>query len=113
MVSRNNSRYRVEYGGSFAGERISAQGVILDLSLEGCRARSAEAFNKGDFLRVLIDAPRYEKPLHVTLAVVRWSNGQEFGMEFIKMEQDDQQRFRQLISATAAGTALATKQGPQ
>jgi hypothetical protein len=111
MVSRKNCRYRVEYGGSFSGERISAQGVILDLSSEGCRARSADEFNKGDCLRVLIDVPRYEKPLHVTLAVVRWSNGQDFGMEFIQMEPDDQQRLRQLIRQTAAETALRTQHG--
>jgi len=104
-MSRKSSRYRVEYGGSFLGERISAQGVIVDLSSEGCRARSADEFNKGEFLRVLIDVPRYENPLHVTLAVVRWSTGQECGMEFIQMEPEDQQRLRQLIRQTAVATA--------
>ncbi|HKY72562.1 MAG TPA: PilZ domain-containing protein [Nitrospira sp.] len=111
MVSRRNCRYRVEYGGSFLGEQKTVQGVILDLSLEGGRARSSEEFNKGEFLRVLIDAPRYEKPLHVTLAVVRWSKEKEFGMEFIQMEPDDQQRFRQLIRETAAAAALSTQDG--
>ncbi len=101
MTSRKSARCRVEYGGSFLGERISAQGVVLDLSPEGCRARSADEFHKGDCLRVLIDVPRYENPLHVTLAVVRWSNGQEFGMEFIRMEPDSQQRLCQLIRQIA------------
>jgi hypothetical protein len=104
MISRKNVRYRVEYGGSFLGDRISSKGVILDLSSEGCRARSADEFNKADYLRVLIDVPRYEHPLHVTLAVVRWAHGQEFGMEFIQMEPDDQQRLRQLIRQIAAET---------
>ena len=56
-------------------------------------------------MEVLINLPLYEHPLHVPLAVIRWSKGQEFGMEFIQMEPDDQQRLRELIRQTqAAGT---------
>ena len=109
MVTRKNRRYRVEYGGSFLGEQRSAQGVFHDLSLDGGRAHSEKQFTKGEYLRVLIDVPRYDKPLHVTLAVVRWSSGNEFGMEFIQMEPSDQQRFRQLIREMAA--ALSTQEG--
>ncbi|HLZ35894.1 MAG TPA: hypothetical protein VKP13_17965 [Nitrospira sp.] len=48
---------------------------------------------------MLIDVPRFDHPLHVPLAVIRWSSGQEFGMEFIQMEPDDQKRLRELIQA--------------
>jgi hypothetical protein len=108
MITRKSCRYTVEYGGSFAGEEMTAQGVILDLSSEGCRARTALTFTKGEYLRVLIDVPRYEKPLHVPLAVIRWANGNDFGVEFIQMEPGDQHRLRELIRVTAAATALSS-----
>lgn len=106
MDQRKYARYCVEYVGSFSGERISAPGVIVDLSTVGGRARSATQFTKGDFLGVLIDIPRYEHPLHIPLAVVRWSHGQEFGMEFIQMEPDDQQRLRELVEHISSATVL-------
>lgn len=107
MNSRKHTRYRVEYVGVFSGERISAQGVILDLSSAGCRARSEDTFKKDELLGVLIDVPRYKHPLYVTFAVVRWSNGREFGMEFTQMEPEDQQRLHQLIEQTKAATSSA------
>ena len=108
MNSRKHTRYRVEYIGLFSGERTSAQGVILDLSSAGCRARSEDTFNIGELLGVLIDVPRYKHPLYVTFAVVRWSNGREFGMEFTQMEPGDQQRLRQLIEQTKAARSPAS-----
>ncbi|HKU52131.1 MAG TPA: PilZ domain-containing protein [Nitrospira sp.] len=113
MVTRKSCRYPVEYSGSFAGDGIAAHGIILDLSSEGCRARSEMAFAKGNFLRVLIDVPRYEKPLHVLLAVIRWSKGDEFGMEFIQMEPEDQKRLRELIKASAAALSNERAVGTQ
>jgi hypothetical protein len=106
MMSRKHPRYRVEYGASFSGERLRAPGVILDLSSNGCRARSANESSIGEALRVLIDVPRYDTPLHVTRAVVRWARGQEFGMEFIEMGPDDQERLQGLVGEMAGDTAL-------
>ena len=102
MEQRKYARYPVGYAGTFSGERVSAPGILVDLSTAGCRARSATEFNKGEYLEVSINVPRFEHPLHVPLAVIRWSNGQEFGMEFIQMEPDDQQRLRELLQQTAA-----------
>ncbi|HLZ33844.1 MAG TPA: PilZ domain-containing protein [Nitrospira sp.] len=106
MDQRKYPRYHVEYVGSFSGERINSPGVIVDLSTAGGRARSATEFTKGEFLGVLIDIPRYEHPLHVPLAGVRWSHGQEFGMDFIQMEPDDQLRPRELVEHINSATAL-------
>src|SRR5512146_2782989 len=111
MERRKHTRYRVEYAGLFSGEKISAPAVILDLSTAGCRARSATGCNNGEFLAVLINVPRYEHPLHMPGAVVRWWHGQDFGMEFIQMEPDDQQRLRELIRPIEA--ARAQTNGPQ
>jgi len=105
MEQRKHARVRVEYVVSLSGDRIRGQGVVLDLSVAGCRARSPVVVDEGEFLGVLMDVPRYETPLHVDLAVVRWAHGQEFGMEFITMNPDDQQQLRELIRQTEAARA--------
>jgi len=102
MERRKHIRYHVEYAGSFSGEKIRANNVILDLSLSGCRARSKIMVAEGDVLGVLIDVPRFEAPLHVDLAEIRWAQGQEFGMEFIRMAPGHQERLRDLIQKTEA-----------
>lgn len=111
MERRKHTRYRVEYVGSFSGERLSAPGAILDLSTAGCRARSATEFNQGEYLGVLIHVRRYETPFTWPPAVVRWSNNHEFGMECIQMNLDDQQRLRQLITQSSAAKVLRSEHG--
>jgi hypothetical protein len=113
MKSRKHPRYRVEYCGSFSGERRRAPGVILDLSSSGCRARSDSPSSIGECLRVLIDVPRYETPIQVMRAVVRWSKGQEFGIEFTQVKLHDEQRLNQLMRQMAADSALRTLEGSQ
>lgn len=111
MKSRKHARYSVEYCASFSGERLRAAGVILDLSSNGCRARSAVESTIGESIGVLIDVPRYTAPLHVTRAIVRWSRGEEFGMEFLEMDPADQHRLHQLMREMSAATALRMEQG--
>jgi hypothetical protein len=104
MEQRKHARVRVEYVISFSGDRIRGEGVVLDLSVAGCRARSPVAVDEGEFFGVLMDVPRYETPLYVELAVVRWAHGQEFGMEFIRMEPSDQ-KLHELIRQIEAARA--------
>jgi hypothetical protein len=59
---------------------------------------------KDDCLGVLIDIPKYDRPLYVSRAEVRWSDGQNFGMEFIQMEMEDQQRLGETVRAIDAAT---------
>ena len=91
MEQRKHDRVHVEYAASFSGPSLRAQGTILDLSVVGCRGHSSFVPKRDDFLGVLINVPRYQHPLYVAHAVVRWSHEEEFGMEFIHMELVDQQ----------------------
>lgn len=102
MEKRKHDRVHVEYAASFSGPSLRTQGTIMDLSVAGCRARSSLVVKTYDFLGVLIDVPRYQHPLYVPHGVVRWSHGEEFGMEFIQMELIDQQRLCELVRALKA-----------
>jgi hypothetical protein len=100
---RHCDRVTVEYSAAFsAGWLIRTQGVILELSVAGCRARSKFAIKQDDRLKALIDVPRYEDPLHISLAAVRWTNDQEFGLEFLQIEPADRRRLLELLHAIKA-----------
>ncbi len=104
MERRHADRVPVEYSAAFSG-LIFEQGLILELSVAGCRARCTGeicGIMKDDSIKVLIDVPRYKDPLHINLATVRWTKGKEFGLEFIEMERDERRRLRELIQAIKA-----------
>jgi PilZ domain-containing protein len=113
MEQRKYDRVCVEYSASFSGESYRAKGTILNLSIVGCRARTAFVIKKGECLGVLIDVPRYDHPLYVARAEVRWSDGQEFGMEFIYMELEDRHRLCEVIRAIEAAPERRTEHGDE
>jgi len=87
----------------FFGERAGG-GLVIDVSLEGSRIRSAVPMQKGDYVRIRIDL--IGDTLTGDLAVVRWSRKEEFGVELIRMAPDQQARLRgflDLFTATPLG----------
>ena len=102
MDQRKYERVRVGYSASFSGHSYRAPGMILNLSTGGCRAHTPFVVKKDECLGVLIDVPQYEHPIYVGRAEVRWSNGQEFGMEFMHIELEDRQRLSETIRAIKA-----------
>lgn len=99
MRLRRYGRIAVELSASISGGTSRAQGLILDISLTGCRAQSNLAVKKDDFVGVLIDVPGYENPIYIPQAAIKWANAKEFGMEFLEMELSDRQRLHQIVHA--------------
>ena len=106
MHNRIHPRYPVEYTAAFLGQGIIASGVILNLSSGGCRVRSGGKLSQDDVVQVLIDVPRYETLLEVPEAMVRWSNGDEFGLRFSgsPTEEDHRLLTELILAAQAAHT---------
>jgi hypothetical protein len=46
---------------------------------------------------VVIDVPRLLAPIQVDRAIIRCSSGKEFGLEFVGISFEDQQRLHVLI----------------
>ncbi|HKY72327.1 MAG TPA: PilZ domain-containing protein [Nitrospira sp.] len=97
MNLRKHERIPVDYAGSFVGGYLRGKGVILDLSIAGCRVSSPSVVTTGDILGVLIELPGREHPLYITRTVVRWTTATEFGMEFILMDLHDRQRLDHMV----------------
>ena len=103
MDRRKYERVRVDYPTTFSGKSSRASGTILDLSIGGCRARAPYKLNPDDWHGVLIDVPRYEQPIYIARAVVRWSRKDEFGLEFTHMESEDHQRLFEVVVRSIEG----------
>lgn len=79
--------------GSMVGE-----GQVLDLTNPGCLIESTAEVKKGESLHLKIFLRGLKTPLTIALGVVRWANGSRFGVEFIKMTEDEAAQLTYFVS---------------
>jgi hypothetical protein len=91
----------VEYSASFSTASAQGHGIIVNISLGGCRAQSGFLIQEDDALGVIIRLPGRQPPLYIMRAITRWTRAQEFGMEFLDMELNDRRRLNELIGNSA------------
>ena len=83
MEQRKNIRFPVQFRSSFSSiAMVGGVGSLVDLSLRGCRIESSTAVQPGASLELRISAIENEVQIQVQAAIVRWSRGQQFGLEF-------------------------------
>jgi hypothetical protein len=63
---------------------------MIDISREGCRIRCSDLASEVKYVQIKIRLDEPHGTLTVELAVRRWSRNEELGVEFIRMEFDQQ-----------------------
>ena len=81
----------------FAGEAYVGEGTVLNVSVPGCAIHSRNRVQPGSYLEMRILVPDATSPLRVGLAKVRWCEGRQFGVEFIRMPGEDQVHLGRLV----------------
>ena len=105
MEQRKHPRFAVQLPIAFSGDAISGDGTVIDIPKGGWQVTvaSAQGVPAGTDLALRIALPDHAAPMEVTLAVVRWSQGQKFGLEFLRMEDDEQERLRRFVCTLEMG----------
>ncbi len=94
---RYQRRYPVDLGVQLIGDLVDGKGVVVDLSTGGCAIRTAVPMTDTLYLRLLFQPPHEDTLIKVELAAVRWATGQTYGLEFIRMNAEQQKRLRDLL----------------
>jgi c-di-GMP-binding flagellar brake protein YcgR len=94
---REAARYEVELPLSFSGNEIAGGGIVTSLSKEGCAVKSEESVPPHSFIALRVQLPDPNAPLKVEVAHVRWSNVSTFGLEFIHLHAEEQERLHRFI----------------
>ena len=76
------------------------EGTMFDLSARGCAVTSMSLVHRGSAVRILIRATDLGSPITIKSAAVRWSEGGEFGVEFLGLSEIDQRRLHRLLQIT-------------
>jgi hypothetical protein len=92
-------RFRVQFPTTVSDHRNhDGLGLMLDLSLGGCRLESQWTMTPGITLELRIQVPGLEWPLVIDGAQVQWVRGQLVGLAFVRIRKTEQQRLERVIA---------------
>ena len=92
-------RLRVQFRTTFLGStKLEGMGIILDLSMGGCRIESPVTVVPGFSLELRIYAHDVEWPIMIEAASVQWVSGLMFGLAFVRLRETERQRLEQVIN---------------
>ena len=96
---RYGKRHQVSCRMEYVAGRDRAEGILLDLSRQGWRARGTQPVTKGTTLAVYVYFPDLAQPIRVDEAVVRWTYGLEFGVQVTRISLAEASKFSDYLSA--------------
>jgi hypothetical protein len=105
MERRQFPRFRVKFSVtlSFSRGRDAGEGTLANLSVGGACVASNKRVSQGDFVSLQIYVPGHEFPIVVQSAAVRWVRGVEFGVEFLKLTDEQRRRLDDLLAVVSEG----------
>lgn len=69
----------------------------MDVSVRGCRIESPTHIHPGTVLELRLYLSQDEPPIGVAQAIVRWSRGKFFGVEFLSLEPEEWARLQHFV----------------
>jgi len=98
---RQQARYRVEFPVNCTGDYVAA-GTVYNLGLGGCKIMGSVRVTVeiGAILNLELHPPKMA-PVHVHAATVRWTMEDDFGVDFLGMQESERDRLVQLIEQLA------------
>jgi len=98
MEPRFRSRVPVDYPVLFTGDEGSGHGMLMNLTISGGEIESHVQFPIGARLCLHVQ-PSGARPLIViALAIVRWKQGDRFGLEFVRFEGNSKQQLQEMLN---------------
>jgi hypothetical protein len=104
MELRKYPRFAVQLPVSYSADEVHGKGMIFNLSAEGCAIGSSISMPKGTYVSLEVDLTDAGELVGVELGAVRWSTEDQFGVEFIRLARDQQERLRAYAQQLQAET---------
>jgi hypothetical protein len=89
--SRAYHRFPLFYPVIFGGAPFVGEGILTNLSLMGCSVMSDREVLCGSDVRVSVLLPNQRPALSIDLGTIKWVQGCEFGVEFLRLPLEARQ----------------------
>ena len=96
---RSFRRFPVQCSVYYSCDAFQGSGIAWNLSLNGWRVDGTHPVEPGTIVTLCIFLPGPHPTVFVDRAIVRWSRGQEFGIEVHAIKADEQARLEQFVTA--------------
>jgi hypothetical protein len=98
MHPRSRPRVAVDYPVLFTGDKVSGHGLLKNLTIAGSEIESHVKFSLGAHLCLKVEPSGARPPIVIALAVVRWNQGDRFGLEFVRFEGDAKRQLEDMLN---------------
>lgn len=98
MEKRQQPRFTSQFRSTFSGGQREGQGRTLDLSTGGCMIETDFPVVVGTSFECRIYVPGLDWPLRIDEAQVRWIKAGTFGIQFTKIQSDEETKLKQVIA---------------
>jgi len=94
---RTYYRFPLTYPVIFGGAPFVGEGVLTNLSLKGCSVTCDREVLCGSEVRVSMLLHHQPPALPVEVGTIKWVRGNQFGVEFVRMPVEAQQRLNRTL----------------
>ena len=95
---RGRPRVPVNYPVLFTGDEGSGHGTVMNLTLAGGEIESHVQYPIGARVCLHVQSSGARPPIVIALAVVRWTEGDRFGLEFVRFEGDAKDQLKEMLN---------------
>ena len=95
--SRTYHRFPLFYPVIFGGAPFVGEGMLTNLSLMGCSIMCDREVLCGSDVRVSVLLPNQTPALSIDLGTIKWVQGHEFGVEFLRLPLEARQRLNSTL----------------
>ena len=92
QYSRAYHRFPLHYPVIFGGAPFVGEGILTNLSLMGCSVLCDREVLCGSEVRVSVLFPNQTTALSIELGTIKWVQGEQFGVEFLRLPLEARQR---------------------
>ena len=101
--SRTYHRFPLHYPVIFGGAPFVGEGILTNLSLMGCSVLCDREVLRGSDVRVSVLLPNQTAALSIDLGTIKWVQGEQFGVEFLRVPLEARQRLDSMLRVELIG----------
>jgi len=105
--SRTYHRFPLHYPVVFGGAPFVGEGILTNLSLMGCSVLCDREVLRGSDVRVSVLLPDQTTALSIELGTIKWVQGEQFGVEFLRVPLEARQRLNSMLRVELIGLLMA------
>ena len=95
--SRTYHRFPLFYPVIFGGAPFVGEGTLTNLSWKGCSVTCDREVLCGSDVRVSVLLPNQTPTLSIDLGTIKWVQGHQFGVEFLRLPLEARQRLNNTL----------------